>query len=101
MNTSIHATKSNSPRAGGTRSVDINPALSIVEWLSGDECHALDEPALLAAFGRRLRAIGLPVDRLTLHLMTLHPEFLGRTLAWGPGEPIEIHDREHGAHATF
>ncbi len=101
MNTSIHATKSNSPRAGGTRGVDINPALSIVEWLSGDECHALDEPGLLAAFGRRLRAIGLPVDRLTLHLMTLHPEFLGRTLAWAPGEPIEIHDREHGAHATF
>ncbi|MGO4436872.1 adenylate/guanylate cyclase domain-containing protein [Rhizobium sp. RAF56] len=101
MNTSIHATKSNSPRAGGTRGVDINPALSIVEWLSGDECHALDEPGLLAAFGRRLRAIGLPVDRLTLHLMTLHPEFLGRTLAWAPGEPIEIHDREHGAHVTF
>jgi len=29
-------------------------------------------------------------------MRTLHPEFLGRTLAWAPNEPVEIHDREHG-----
>lgn len=71
--------------------------LSLIEWLTGDECHALDEAGLVSGLGRRLRALGLPVDRLTLHLMTLHPEFIGRTIAWAPGEPIEIHDREHGS----
>ena len=40
-------------------------------------------------------APGLPIDRLTLHLRTLHPEILGRTVAWAPGEAVEIHDREH------
>jgi adenylate cyclase len=70
--------------------------LSLIEWLTGDECHALDDAGLVSGLGRRLRALGVPVDRLTLHLMTLHPEFIGRTVAWAPGEPIEIHDREQG-----
>jgi adenylate cyclase len=70
--------------------------LVIIEWLSSDECHELDDAGLIAGLGRRLRAAGLPVDRISLHLRTLHPEFFGRTLAWAPNEPVEIHDREHG-----
>ncbi|WP_245505526.1 MULTISPECIES: adenylate/guanylate cyclase domain-containing protein [unclassified Rhizobium] len=82
--------------AGSTGSL-----LSLIEWLSGDECHAVDEPGLISALGRRLRVLGLPIDRLTLHLMTLHPELIGRTLAWAPGDPVEIHDREHGVRQIF
>ncbi|WP_025660028.1 adenylate/guanylate cyclase domain-containing protein [Rhizobium sp. IBUN] len=78
-----------------------NSLLSLIEWLSGDECHALDEPGLISTLGRRLLALGLPIDRMTLHLMTLHPELIGRTLAWAPGDPVEIHDREHSARQTF
>ncbi len=78
-------------------SKDTVPA--IVEWLSGNECHDLDDAGLVAGLGRRLRAAGLPVDRLALHLRTLHPSILGRTVAWAPREPIEIHDREHGVMA--
>lgn len=82
-----------------TGHIGVNTAasLSLIEWLTGDECHALDEAGLVAGLGRRLRALGLPIDRLTLHLTTLHPEFIGRTFAWAPGEPVEIHDREHGS----
>ncbi|WP_428414900.1 adenylate/guanylate cyclase domain-containing protein [Pararhizobium sp.] len=83
------------------RSLDAASLLSILEWLSGDECHLLDEAGMIAGFGRRLRQIGLPLDRLTLHLMTLHPEIMGRTYAWAPGEPVEVHDREHGMQTTF
>ncbi|NLS17516.1 adenylate/guanylate cyclase domain-containing protein [Rhizobium sp. P40RR-XXII] len=84
------------PRAlnGG---ISIGATLSLIEWLTGDECHALDEAGLVVGLGRRLQALGLPVDRLTLHLTTLHPEFIGRTFAWAPGEPVEIHDREYGS----
>ncbi|MGO7367592.1 adenylate/guanylate cyclase domain-containing protein [Rhizobium ruizarguesonis] len=96
MNTIIQQPTSRRQRVERGRNVDPGSILSVLEWLSGDECHAIDEAGLIAGLGRRLRQIGLPVDRLTLHLMTLHPEILGRTLAWAPSEPIEIHDREHG-----
>jgi pimeloyl-ACP methyl ester carboxylesterase len=46
-------------------------------------------------FAEATRNLGT-FDRLSLHMRTLHPEFLGRTLAWAPNEPVEIHDREHG-----
>jgi adenylate cyclase len=77
-------------------SLNTTAVLGLIEWLTGDECHALDEIGLVSGLGRRLRALGVPVDRLTLHLRTLHPEYIGRTIAWAPGEPVEIHDREHG-----
>ena len=51
---------------------------------------------MIAELGRGLRKAGLPIDRLTLHVRTLHPEIIGRTIAWAPNEPVEIHDREFG-----
>lgn len=69
---------------------------TLIEWLTGDEAHALDEAGLTFALGRRLRALGLPIDRLVLHLMTLHPEIVGRSVAWAPSEPVQIRDREYG-----
>jgi adenylate cyclase len=101
MNTIMQRPMSRRQRTERNRNVDTGSILSVLEWLSGDECHAIDEAGLIAGLGRRLSEIGLPVDRLTLHLMTLHPEILGRTLAWAPAEPIEIHDREHGMKLAF
>ncbi|MDE1991085.1 MAG: adenylate/guanylate cyclase domain-containing protein [Rhizobiaceae bacterium] len=76
----------------------ISPAtiLGLIEWLSGDEAHASDEAGLIVGLGKRLRNLGLPVDRLVLSLMTLHPEIVGRSIAWSPDEPVQIRDREHG-----
>jgi len=68
----------------------------IIDWLAGDECHELDAAKLAAELGCRLRANGLPLDHLVLYLRTLHPEILGRTIAWAPGEPVQIYDRQHG-----
>jgi adenylate cyclase len=74
-------------------------APAIIEWLIGDECGALDDAELIKALGSRLRAAGLPLDRLTLHLRTLHPEIIARTLAWAPGQAVEILDRKYGVEA--
>jgi adenylate cyclase len=72
------------------------PAISAtIEWLAGDECHALDEGALAAELGRRLRSAGLPLDHLGLYLRTLHPEILGHTVGWAPGEPVQVYRRPH------
>jgi adenylate cyclase len=73
------------------------PAMShLIEWIVGDECRALDDKEMIEGLGARLRAATLPLDRLTLHLRTLHPQIIGRTLAWAPGEPVEMLDREYG-----
>jgi adenylate cyclase len=101
MNTIMQQPMSRRSRAEKAPTTAPASILSVLEWLSGDECHAIDEAGLISGLGRRLRQMGLPVDRLTLHLMTLHPEILGRTLAWAPSEPIEIHDREHGMKLAY
>ena len=33
----------------------------------------------------RLRAEGVPLDRATMHLRTLHPQFMGARMLWRPG----------------
>src|SRR5215467_8495928 len=70
--------------------------LGVIEWLASDECHDIDDAGLIAGLGRRLRTVRLPIDQVALHLRTLHPEILGRTLCWGPNGLAEIRDREHG-----
>ena len=70
--------------------------LGVIEWLSSDECHDIDDAGLIAGLGRRLRTAQLPIDQVALHLRTLHPEILGRTLCWEPNGLVEIRDREHG-----
>lgn len=69
----------------------------VIEWLNSGEADGLDHASLLSALGSRLRRAGLMVDRLVLHLGTLHPEVFDRTLAWAPGEPVEVYEQDHSA----
>jgi adenylate cyclase len=80
----------------------IDPALvlNVIDWLTGDESHDLEAAPFVAELGHRLRAIGLPVDRLVVHLRTIHPEILGSTFAWAPNREIEIYERMHGIELT-
>jgi len=88
--------RSELPPATGGDYASSTATVELIEWLAGDECHELDDAGLAAGFGRRLRAAGMPIDRLALHLRTLHPEILGRSVAWAPNETVEVRDREHG-----
>ncbi|HET7062728.1 MAG TPA: adenylate/guanylate cyclase domain-containing protein [Rudaea sp.] len=85
-----------SANADGTLPVDLSAVLESIEWLTGDESHDLDAEGLVAGLGLRLRGIGIPLDRLALHLRTIHPEIRGRTLAWAPDEEVEVYERTHG-----
>jgi adenylate cyclase len=69
--------------------------LATIEWLAGDECHALDGAGLAATLGTRLRAAGLPIDHIGLYLRTLHPEILGHSVSWAPDEPVQVYRRPH------
>ena len=77
---------------------DAGPVRSaaIVEWLDSAECRDLDDADMVAGLACRLRAGDLPLDRLVLHLRTLHPEVLGRAVVWALGRPVEVYDRDFG-----
>ncbi len=67
-----------------------------LDWLARE---SVLEPYIDNLFGgacNRLRADGVPLDRATLHLRTLHPQLLGATITWRPGmqdAEIDFHER--------
>src|ERR1700733_13538485 len=69
-------------------------AIEVVRWLCSDACHELDDADVVSGLGRRLQLLGLPIDRLGLHLRTLHPQILARSIMWSFGRPVQIIDRE-------
>lgn len=71
-------------------------ALEIIEWLASDHCHALDGAGLVSSLAGTLGGMGVPIDRLALHLRAPHPTIFGRSILWGAGEPIKSLDIEHG-----
>jgi adenylate cyclase len=71
--------------------------LSMIEWISDEGAAEADERLFIAGLGERLRSLNFPIDRVTFHVMTLHPDYVGRTVAWAPGEEVEVLDREQGS----
>ena len=55
------------------------------------------ETDLFRTFCERLRALGVPIDRATIGLDTLHPILLGQRLIWTPKEELfqETYDRAY------
>lgn len=58
---------------------------AVLDWLVGGVTGQPFLDNLFVELCERLRAEGLPLDRATLHLRTLHPQFGGATLRWTPG----------------
>src|SRR5215468_8044797 len=55
---------------------------AIAEWLVGAACEIPSGLQVFDEFAWRMLATGLPLLRVTLHSLTLHPQFLGTTFAW-------------------
>ena len=89
------------PSAGGRapgRSIQPAP---IVERLLQERVRQTRITLLLDLFARELRAAGVPLARVTLHMPTLHPQVSARSLVWDleAGGAVEL-DREHGIRNT-
>jgi adenylate cyclase len=69
----------------------------IIEWLAGDECQGLDDAGLARGLGQRLRAAGVPVERLTLHVRTVHPDLVARSVTWSAGDASGLRRPQDGA----
>jgi adenylate cyclase len=71
-------------------------ALEIIQWLASDRSHELDGAGLIDDLGAKLGKLGMPLHRMVFHLRALHPRVMGRSIAWAPGEPVDVQDIEHG-----
>jgi adenylate cyclase len=56
-----------------------------LDWLVRDAAAQPFADNLFHDFCTHLRAEGVPVDRVTMHLRTLHPQFMGARMLWRPG----------------
>lgn len=54
----------------------------VLDWLVGESWRLRYLEEVLDGLCRRLRESGVPLDRATLHVRTLHPQFMGATLLW-------------------
>lgn len=70
----------------------MNNTLAISDWLiDGARAEATSE-AVLAEFCKRLVGGGLPIWRVGLFIVTLHPQILGQRFLWTSGQPLDVED---------
>jgi adenylate cyclase len=68
-----------------------------LDWLVRDTTNQPFLDNLFAEFCERLKDEGVPLARTTMHLRTLHPQFMGARLLWRPGlKEAELFFIEHG-----
>ena len=73
-----------------------NPA-PVLAWLGHEGYLVADTKTFIAQFAERVRASGLPIDRITVSIPILHPQIAGHSYLWVHGE--EIVDRTFPATA--
>ena len=76
-------------------------AAPVIDWLLSVRLRRLRATLLLDNFCRRLRGLGLPLDRATLHVPQLDPQLRSVTVQWDveSGGAVET-GRAHGIEAT-
>jgi adenylate cyclase len=75
-------------------------ALELGDWLVREGRFMTGNAPLFDEFGRRIREAGVPLDRATLHLRALHPEYRGVARIWKPGQPLSERFMDHGIENT-
>src|SRR5215472_10281988 len=82
--------------SGGTSAL-LQP---VIAWLLREGRFLGDNSLLFGQFCERIAAAGLPLDRATLHLRALHPEYRGVARIWQPGKPLAERFMDHGIEKT-
>jgi adenylate cyclase len=72
----------------------------IAGWLIDEGRFLADNAALFSAFCERVVALGIPLDRASLHLRALHPQYRGVSRIWRPGRPLDDRFLDHGIEKT-
>jgi adenylate cyclase len=84
-------------------SVDVLPAIdsrNLIDWLIGEGRFLGDNSDLFEQFCERVAATGVPLDRATLHLRALHPDYRGVARIWRRGHGLDVRFMDHGIEET-
>ncbi len=73
---------------------------ALFEWLVDGAPGAKTSPDVVERLGTDLNAGGIPVERLTVAVTTLHPSILGRGFWWSVGQPVMVRELTHAVHAS-
>jgi adenylate cyclase len=75
-------------------------ARGLADWLVREGRFLPDNGTLFTEFCEQVAAAGIPLDRATLHLRALHPDYRGVSRIWRPGQPLAVRFMDHGIEAT-
>lgn len=62
----------------------------LFDWLVDGCPGSQTSPAIVEQIGVRLRAEGVPVDRVGVFVLTLHPDIAGRAFTWVPEREVVV-----------
>jgi adenylate cyclase len=86
--------------AGAASGSSRQAARKLTDWLIHDGRFIADNSRLFEQFCRRLSDAAIPLDRSTLHLRALHPDYRGVARIWHPGAPLAERFMDHGIEKT-
>ncbi|MBV9829375.1 MAG: adenylate/guanylate cyclase domain-containing protein [Alphaproteobacteria bacterium] len=86
--------------APGPRRLGSDSMRSLEDWLTREARFMNGNSAVFSGFCRRLVALGIPIDRATLHLRALHARYRGVSRIWQPGEELDERFLDHGIEKT-
>ncbi len=69
--------------------VTVQDADNLIDWLLG-EARFLEPGAAIEGFAHRVRALGVPLDRMTTSVRVLSPTILAVGSVWRPGTAIRV-----------
>ncbi len=71
----------------------------VIDWLMHKGRHLPAREQVVGAICERVRAAGLPIDRVAFFFWTLHPQYAGVALFWD-GAKVTLSRGEHGFRST-
>jgi adenylate cyclase len=72
----------------------------LTDWLIREGRFLPDNSPLFTEFCERVAAADIPLDRATLHLRALHPDYRGVARVWRRGHPLDVRFMDYGIEKT-
>jgi adenylate cyclase len=89
-----------SPTAASLDALSAIDGHELIAWLLGKGRFLDDNSVLFDEFCRRVAAMGVPLDRATLHLRALHPDYRGVARIWRRDKGLDVRFMDHGIEKT-